>query len=98
MRFSDSALKDAVGAFKGKLPVWEYLQVSNNRIESDQDHYPGSNCAFTGNRLNQDDHAGIVFSNQAKIIGNFSSAEFSLFVSGTDPEVFGNGNLRVRPL
>ena len=98
MRFSDSALKDAVGAFKGKLPVWDYLQVSNNRIESDQDHYPGSNCAFTGNRLNQDDHAGIVFSNQAKIIGNFSSAEFSLFVSGTDPEVFGNGNLRVRPL
>ena len=98
MRFSDAALKDIVETFKGTLPTWEYLQVSNNRIDSDQDQYPGLYCAFNGNRLNQDDHAGVLFSSQAKVIGNFSSAEFSLFVTGTNPESFGNGNLNVRTI
>lgn len=98
MRFSDSVLKNIIETFKGTLPVWEYLQVSNNRIDSDQDQYPGSSCAFSGNRLNQEDHAGVLFSSQAKVIGNFSTAEFSLFVTGTNPESFGNGNLNVRSI
>lgn len=98
MRFSDRALKDILEKFSGALPVWEYLQVSNNRIESDNDHFPGFSCSFNGNRLNQEDDAGILFSLEAKIIGNFSDAEFSLFVLDDTPDAFGNGNLNIRSM
>ncbi|MBS1144043.1 MAG: hypothetical protein H6R14_1449 [Proteobacteria bacterium] len=98
LRISGKVLETIIKKPAGDFPAFEYLQVSNNRIESDMDHYPGKACAFNGNRLNQEDHAGILFSSDAKIIGNFCSGEYSLFVVDDTPEIFGNGSLNIQPL
>jgi hypothetical protein len=95
LRMSAKVLKDVVDNAKGVLAVWDYLQVSNNRIDSELDHYPGLNCAFNGNVLTPQADVGVLFSSQAKVIGNFSQGEYHLFVAGANPENFGNGTLNV---
>jgi hypothetical protein len=98
LRMSAKALKDVVDNAKGALAVWDYLQVSNNRIDSELDHYPGLNCAFNGNVLSPEGDVGVLFSGQAKVIGNFAPGEYHLFVAGANPEIFGNGGLNVVPI
>jgi hypothetical protein len=89
------ASKQSSRALEGTLPVWHNLQVINNRIDSEEDHYPGFNCAFNGNTLEPEGDVGVLFGNQAKIIGNFADNKFRLFAAGTNPESFGNGALNV---
>ncbi|MBK9785380.1 MAG: hypothetical protein IPP59_15075 [Betaproteobacteria bacterium] len=95
MRISGKALEKVVESAEGTLPVWHNLQVINNRIDSEEDHYPGFNCAFNGNTLEPEGDVGVLFGNQAKIIGNFADNKFRLFAAGTNPESFGNGALNV---
>jgi len=95
MRLSGKALNDVVASGQGSLPAWHNLQVNNNRINGEEDHYPGLNCAFNGNTLEPEGDVGVLIANQAKIIGNFAHNDFRLFVAGTNPESFGNGGLNV---
>ena len=95
MRISGKALNNVIASAQGSMPAWHNLQVVNNRIDSEQDHYPGFNCAFNGNTLEPEGDVGALIANQAKIIGNFAHNDFRLFVAGTNPESFGNGGLNV---
>lgn len=95
MRLSGKALNDVIASGQGSLPAWHNLQVSNNRINSEEDHYPGFNCAFNGNTLEPEGDVGVLIADQAKVIGNFAHNDFRLFVAGTNPENFGNGGLNV---
>lgn len=98
IRMSGKALGNVINTAQGTLPAWHNLQVTNNRIDSEGDHYPGFNCAFNGNTLEPQGDVGALLANQAKIIGNFAHNDFRLFVAGANPESFGNGGLNVVPL
>ena len=99
MRISAKALKKVIDSAQGSLPMWHDLRVTDNRIDSEDDHYPGFNCAFNGNTLEALGDVGALMSNQAKVIGNFAhSSDFHLFVIGANPESFGNGGLSVQAL
>lgn len=95
MRISAKALGKVIDSAQGSLPAWHTLQVTNNRIDSEEDHYPGRNCAFNGNTLEPQGDVGALMANQAKVIGNFADNDFRLFVVGANPESFGNGGLNV---
>ncbi len=95
IRISGKALEQVINSAQGSMPAWHNLQVINNRIDSEEDHYPGFNCAFNGNTLEPEGDVGVLIANQAKIIGNFAHNDFRLFVAGTNPESFGNGGLNV---
>ena len=95
VRISGKALNDVIASAQGSLPAWHELRVVNNRIDSEQDHYPGLNCAFNGNTLEPQGDVGVLLANQAKIVGNFAHNDFRLFVAGSNPESFGNGGLNV---
>jgi hypothetical protein len=99
LRISGKAVSKVISTAKGALPVWHTLQVTDNHIQSTNDHYPGFNCAFNGNTLEPVGDVGVLMANQAKIIGNFShNADLHLYVAGTNPESFGNGQLNILPL
>ena len=98
LRISGKALGKVIDTAQGALPAWHNLQVTNNRIDSEEDHYPGFNCAFNGNTLEPQGDVGALLANQAKIIGNFAHNDFRLFVAGANPESFGNGGLNVVPI
>ncbi|UCV17582.1 DUF6519 domain-containing protein [Ferribacterium limneticum] len=98
VRMSGKALSKVIDTAQGTLPVWHNLQVTNNRIDSEEDLYPGFNCAFNGNTLEPQGDVGALLANQAKVIGNFAHNDFRLFVTGTNPENFGNGGLNVVPI
>ncbi len=98
IRISAKALKKVIDSAQGSLPVWHDLRVSNNRIDSEDDHYPGFNCSFNGNTLESEGNIGVVMAKQAKVIGNFAHNDFRLFVIGATPEIFGNGGLPVQAL
>ncbi|MDP2882700.1 MAG: DUF6519 domain-containing protein [Azonexus sp.] len=98
VRMSGKALAKVIDTAQGTLPVWHNLQVTNNRIDSEEDHYPGFNCAFNGNTLEPQGNVGLLLARQAKLIGNFAHNDFSLFVAGANPESFGNGGLNVVPI
>jgi hypothetical protein len=98
VRISGKALAKVIENAQGTLPVWHNLQVTNNRIDSEQDHYPGFNAAFNGNTLEPQGDVGVLLANQAKVIGNFAHNDFRLFVAGANPESFGNGGLNVVPI
>lgn len=95
LRISGKALAPVVDSAQGNLPAWHVLQVTGNRIDSENDHYPGFNCAFNGNTLEPEGDVGAIFANQAKVIGNFAHNDFRLFICGTNAESFGNGGLNV---
>ncbi|MFZ2973484.1 MAG: DUF6519 domain-containing protein [Ferribacterium limneticum] len=98
VRMSGKALAKVIETAQGTLPAWHNLQVTNNRIDSEEDHYPGFNCAFNGNTLEPQGDVGALLANQAKVIGNFAHNDFRLFVTGANPESFGNGGLNVVPI
>lgn len=98
MRISSAALKKLFESAKGRLPAWHELRVTDNRIDSEDDHYPGFNCAFSGNTLEANGDVGVLMASQAKVIGNFAHNDFHLFVIGANPESFGNGGLSVQAL
>lgn len=98
MRISAKALKKVIDSAQGALPMWHDLRVLNNRIDSENDHYPGFNCAFSGNTLESQGNVGVLIADQAKIIGNFAHNDFHLLVVGNNPESFGNGGLAVQAL
>ncbi|MBT9521727.1 MAG: hypothetical protein IV101_12635 [Dechloromonas sp.] len=98
VRISGKALAKVIENAQGTLPVWHNLQVTNNRIDSEADHYPGFNAAFNGNTLEPQGDVGVLLANQAKVIGNFAHNDFRLFVAGANPESFGNGGLNVVPI
>jgi len=98
VRISAKALKKVIDSAQGSLPTWHDLRVTDNRIDSEDDHYPGFNCAFNGNTLEPQGDVGVLLSNQAKVIGNFAHNDFRLFVIGDNPESFGNGGLSVLAL
>ncbi|WP_265942918.1 hypothetical protein [Dechloromonas sp. A34] len=95
MRISGKALAKVIDNAQGSIPLWHNLQVTNNRIDSEEDHYPGFNAAFNGNTLEPQGNVGALMANQAKVIGNFADKDLSLFVVGANPESFGNGGLNV---
>ena len=95
LRVSGKALDKVMTSAQGSLPAWHNLQLTNNRIDSEDDHFLGFNCAFNGNTLEPQGDVGALIANQAKIIGNFAHNDFRLFVAGTNPESFGNGGLNV---
>jgi hypothetical protein len=95
---SGKALANVIDTAQGSLSIWNTLQVTDNRIDSEDDHYPGFNCAFNGNTLEPQGDVGFLLANQAKIIGNFAHNDFRLFVAGANPESFGNGGLSVLAL
>lgn len=95
MRISAKAFGTVIDSAQGKLPAWHNLQVTNNRIDSEEDHYPGFNCAFNGNTLEPQGDVGVLMANQAKVLGNFAQRDFRLFVIGANPEGFGNGALHI---
>jgi hypothetical protein len=98
LRISGKAIAKVIESAQGTLPVWHNLQATNNRIDSELDHYPGFNCAFNGNTLEPQGDVGTLLANQAKVIGNFAHNDFRLFVAGANPESFGNGGLNVVPI
>lgn len=98
VRISGKVLADVIETAQGSLPVWHTLQVTDNRIDSEDDHYPGFNAAFNGNTLEPQGDVGVLLANQAKVIGNFAHNDFRLFVAGDSPESFGNGGLNVVPI
>jgi len=98
MRISGKAIGKVIESAQGTLPVWHNLLVTNNRMDSEEDHYPGFNAAFNGNTLEPQGDVGTLLANQAKIIGNFAHNDFRLFVAGANPESFGNGGLNVVPI
>lgn len=98
IRITGKALSKVIDSAQGSIPVWHNLQVTNNRIDSEEDHYPGFNSAFNGNTLEPQGNVGVLLARQAKVIGNFAHSEFRLFVAGANPESFGNGGLNVVPI
>lgn len=98
VRMSGKALANVIDTAQGSLSIWNTLQVTDNRIDSEDDHYPGFNCVFNGNTLEPQGDVGFLLANQAKIIGNFAHNDFRLFVAGANPESFGNGGLSVLAL
>lgn len=72
LRISAKALKKVFESAQGSLPMWHDLRVTDNRIDSEDDHYPGFNCAFNGNTLEALGDIGALMSDQAKVIGNFA--------------------------
>ena len=98
VRISGKAWAKVIDSGQGVLPVWHNLQVTNNRIDSEEDHYPGFNSAFNGNTLEPQGNVGVLLARQAKVIGNFADTDFRLFVAGANPESFGNGGLNVVPI
>ena len=98
MRISAKAIAKVIESAQGTLSVWHNLLVTNNRIDSEADHYPGFNSAFNGNTLEPQGDVGVLLANQAKVIGNFAHNDFRLFVAGANPESFGNGGLNVVPI
>ncbi|MGB4063059.1 MAG: DUF6519 domain-containing protein [Azonexus sp.] len=98
LRISGKAWAKVIDSAQGSIPVWHNLQVTNNRIDSEEDHYPGFNCAFNGNTLEPQGNVGLLLARQAKVIGNFADNDFKLFVGGANPESFGNGGLNVVPI
>jgi hypothetical protein len=95
LRLSEKAVGAVIEAAQGSLPVWHNLQIIDNRIDSEEDHYAGFNCAFNGNTLEPQGDVGALIANQAKVIGNFAHNDFRLFVAGCNPESSGNGGLSV---
>ncbi len=95
LRMSGKVLDKVLNSAQGSLLVWHDLKVIDNRIDSEQDHYPCFNNAFNGNTLEPQGDVGVLIANQAKVIGNFAHNDCRLFVAGANPESFGNGGLSI---
>lgn len=98
LRLNEAVFKNILERMRGALPVCAQLRVTDNQIDSELDHYPGLNCALSGNTFDTQDDVGMIIATQAKIIGNFMRNKHRLYALGVAPESFGNGSLTITPI